>query len=138
LGRDDSDAKDNGNTSILILDDEYDIVTLIKRSLERDGQRICAFTDAFAALDHFNSDPTDNHIIVISDIRMPGMNGYEFVKQVKKINPQVKIILMSAFETKTKEFLDVLPDVKIDAFMQKPFSIKMLRNIVRQNRSCYN
>ncbi len=133
LAEDDSNSNGNGKTSILTVDDEYDIVALIKRSLEMDGQRVCTFTDAFAALDHFSSQFEDHHSIDISDIRMPGMNGYEFVKQVKKINPQVKIILMSSFEVKTKEFLNVLPDVKIDACIQKPFSMKMLRNIVQKN-----
>jgi two-component SAPR family response regulator len=61
---------------------------------------------------------------------MPGMNGYEFLKQVKKINPQVKIILMSSFEINDNELLDVLPDVKIDTFLQKPFSLDILRNMV--------
>ena len=54
---------------------------------------------------------------------MPGMNGYEFVRKVKKINPQVKIILMSSFEIDNDELLDVLPDIKIDTFLQMPFSL---------------
>jgi DNA-binding NtrC family response regulator len=84
--------------SIVVVDDERDIVNQIKRFLEAmDGFKVYTFTDPFAALEHFNSDCKGSHI-VISDIRMPGMNGYEFVKQVKKIDPQVKIILMSSFE----------------------------------------
>jgi two-component SAPR family response regulator len=78
---------------------------------------------------HFNSGCKD-HLIVISDIRMPAMNGYEFVKQVKKIDPQVKIILMSSFEIDDNNLLDVLPDVKIDTFLQKPFSLDILSNMV--------
>jgi DNA-binding NtrC family response regulator len=116
--------------SIVVVDDELDIVNQIKRSLEAvDGFKACAFTDPFAALEHFNSGCKDHHI-VISDIRMPGMNGYEFVKQIKKINPQVKIILMSSFEIKDNELLDVLSDVKVDTFLQKPFSLDILTNIV--------
>ena len=61
---------------------------------------------------------------------MPGMNGYEFVKRVKKIDPQVKIILMSSFEIDDNNLLDVLPDVKIDTFLQTPFSLDILTNIV--------
>ena len=61
---------------------------------------------------------------------MPGMNGYEFVKRVKKIDPQVKIILMSSFGIDDNNLLDVLPDVKIDTFLQKPFSLDILTNIV--------
>jgi DNA-binding NtrC family response regulator len=116
--------------SILVVDDERDIVNQIKRSLEAvDGFKACTFTDPFAALEHFNLGCED-HQIVISDIRMPGMNGYEFVKQIKKINPQVKIILMSSFEINDNELLDVLPDVKISTFLQKPFSLDILRNMV--------
>jgi DNA-binding NtrC family response regulator len=117
--------------SIVVVDDERDIVNQIKRSLEAmGGLKVYTFTDPFAALEHFSSGCKDHHI-VISDIRMPGMNGYEFVKQVKKINPQVKIILMSSFERDDNDLLlDILPDVKIDTFLQKPFSLDTLTNIV--------
>ncbi|MFL6411312.1 MAG: response regulator [Nitrososphaeraceae archaeon] len=96
--------------SIVVVDDERDIVNQIKRSLEAmDGLKVYTFTDPFAALEHFNSGCKDHHI-VISDIRMPGMNGYELVKQVRKIDPQVKIILMSSFEIDDNNLLDVLPE----------------------------
>ena len=117
--------------SIVVVDDERDIVNQIKRFLgSMDGLKVYTFTDPFAALEHFNSGCKDHHI-VISDIRMPGMNGYEFVKQVKKIKPQVKIILMSSFEINDNELLDVLPDVNIDTVLQKPFSLNVLTNIVK-------
>ena len=118
----------SNDKSIVVVDDEHDIVNQIKRSLETmDGLKVYTFTDPFAALEHFNSGCKDHHI-VISDIRMPGMNGYEFVKQVKKIDPQVKIILMSSFEIGDNNL--VVPDVKIDTFLQKPFSLDILTNIV--------
>ena len=117
--------------SIVVVDDERDIVNQIKRSLEAmDGLKVYTFTDPFAALEHFNSGCKDHHI-VISDIRMPGMNGYELVKQVRKIDPQVKIILMSSFEIDDNNLLDVLPDVNIDTVLQKPFSLDVLTNIVK-------
>jgi two-component SAPR family response regulator len=62
---------------------------------------------------------------------MPCMNGYGFVKQVKKINPKVKVVLMSAFEVEDKEFHNVLPDIRIDAFLQKPLSIAKLNDVIR-------
>jgi DNA-binding NtrC family response regulator len=117
--------------SIVVVDDERDIVNQIKRSLEdMDGLKVYTFTDPFAALEHFNSGCKD-HQIVISDIRMPGINGYELVKQLRKIDPQVKIILMSSFEINDNELLDVSPDVNIDTFLQKPFSLDVLTNIVK-------
>ena len=125
-------TNDDNNSSILIVDDEYDIVNLIKRSLEVNGRRVCAFTDAFVAVNHFNSDVRDHHSIVISDIRMPGMNGYEFVKKTKEIDKKVKTILMSAFEINDREFHNLLPDIKVDAFLQKPFYIQQLNEVVEK------
>src|SRR5918911_1571154 len=125
-------TNDDNNSSILIVDDEHDIVNLIKRSLEVSGRRVCAFTDAFVAVNHFNSDVRDHHSIVISDIRMPGMNGYEFVKKTKEIDKKVKVILMSAFEINDKEFHNILPDIKVDAFLQKPFHIQQLNDIIEK------
>lgn len=66
--------------------------------------------------------------MVLSDIRMPGMNDYEFLKQVKNINPQVKVIFMTAFDIDDKEFHNVLPSIKVDTFLQKPFSIGQLND----------
>jgi response regulator RpfG family c-di-GMP phosphodiesterase len=123
---------DDINRSILIVDDEQDIVNLIKRSLEVNGTRVCAFTDPFLAVKHFNSEVRDHHNIVISDIRMLGMNGYEFVKKTKEINKKVKTILMSAFEINDKEFHNILPDIRVDAFLQKPFHIKQLNEVVEK------
>jgi two-component system, response regulator, stage 0 sporulation protein F len=121
----------SNDKSIVVVDDEHDIVNQIKRLLgDMDGFKVCAFINPFAALEHFSSCCKD-HQIVISDIRMPGMSGYEFVKHVKKINPQVKIILMSSFEKDDNNILDVLPDVKIDTFLQKPFSLDILTNIMK-------
>ena len=65
---------------------------------------------------------------------MPGMNGYEFVRKVKECDPKVKVVLMSAFEINEKEFHNLLPDVKVDAFLQKPFSLESLRNIVNEKK----
>jgi two-component SAPR family response regulator len=54
---------------------------------------------------------------------MPGMNDYEFAKQVKRINPQVRIILMTAFEINQNEFSNLLARLKVDAFIKKPVFI---------------
>jgi two-component SAPR family response regulator len=54
------------------------------------------------------------------------------VKQVKKINQKVKAILMSAFEIEDKEFHNVLSDIKVDAFIQKPFHIQKLNDVIEK------
>src|SRR5919197_5718038 len=116
------------NKSILAVDDELDILNLIKQSLDMSGFKVCTFADALAALEHFKSN-SRYYDIVISDIRMPGMNVYEFIKHVKNINPKVKAVLMSAFEINDK-FHNLLPDIKVDAFLQKPFRIQQLKDTI--------
>ncbi|MFL6396126.1 MAG: response regulator [Nitrososphaeraceae archaeon] len=88
--------------SILVLDDEFDIINPIKHSLQRIGLHVYAFTDPNLALEHFRINCKD-YILVVSGIRMPGMNGFEFVRRVREINPAIKVLLMSAFEINSTE-----------------------------------
>jgi DNA-binding NtrC family response regulator len=123
----------SSNKSILAVDDESDILDLIKQSLQRQEFKVCIFTDPFKALSHFNSDcKEDYHDKVLSDTRMPGMNGYEFIRKIKESNPKVKVVLMSAFDLQEKEFHNLLPDIKVDGFLQKPFSIQQLNEVIEK------
>lgn len=117
------------NNSILLLDDESDIATALQQGLEKLDFQVSAFTDPLVALENFKIDYRQ-YGLVISDLRMPSMNGYEFVKKVKKIKPDVKVFLMTAFEIDEKEFRKLLKSVKIDEFIQKPISFKDLARLV--------
>jgi DNA-binding NtrC family response regulator len=111
--------------SILILDDEFDIMSVLKQGIDKRGFRVFAFTDPYLALEHFQLN-SESYGLVITDLRMPGMNGYEFTKKVKEIKPQVKVFFMTAFSINDIEFRRVLPFVKIDEFIEKPVSVKKL------------
>jgi DNA-binding NtrC family response regulator len=97
--------------------------------LEKQGFRVFGFTDPLLALEHFKIN-SKRYGLVISDLRIPGMNGYEFVKKVKEIKPEVKVFLMTAFEIDDVEFQRFLQSVNIDEFIQKPISFKELATIV--------
>jgi YesN/AraC family two-component response regulator len=75
----------------------------MQEDLHGDGFQVSAFTDTFMALEDFKTN-CNTCSIILSDIRMPGMNGYEFVKKAKEIDKQVKVVLMSAFEIDDNEF----------------------------------
>ena len=80
--------------SILVLDDDPDIGSIFKLGLQRKfDSDIFVFTDPFLALEHFKIN-CERYGVVISDVRMPVMNGYETVTKVRQINPEVKICLM--------------------------------------------
>jgi DNA-binding NtrC family response regulator len=121
--------KQSFQNSILVVDDEFDIVALIKRSLQNHGFDTLGFTDPLIALEYFQNN-SKSFAMVISDIRMPSMNGYELIRKIKAIHPTIKTILISAFEINKNEFSKVMPSVKIDGFIAKPISLKELANIV--------
>jgi DNA-binding NtrC family response regulator len=114
---------------VLIVDDEFDIVSIFKQGLERRGFRVFGFTEPALALEHFQIN-SKQYSLVISDLRMPGMNGYEFIKKVKEIKPGVKVFLMTAFEIKDRELRNVLPSVDLEDLMQKPISLANLASTV--------
>ena len=69
--------------------------------------------------------------LVLSDIRMPQMNGYELVNKIRTLKPKIKIILMSAFEIREAELSRVLPSINIDRLISKPISLKSLVETVK-------
>jgi DNA-binding NtrC family response regulator len=121
--------KQSFQNSILVVDDEFEIVTLIKRSLQNHGFNTLGFTDPLIALEYFQNN-SKSFAMVISDIRMPSMNGYELIRKIKAIHPTIKTILISAFDINKNEFSKVMPSVKIDGFISKPISLKELVSIV--------
>ena len=114
---------------LLIVDDDYDIVSLIKISLEKDGFLVSCFTDPLLALEEFRSRSV-NYDLVISDIRMPHMNGYQFVQQVKKLRQDIKILIVSAFQYDI-DFPSNFSRSDVDEFIEKPVSLYRLNKIVR-------
>ena len=85
------------NKSILVVDDEFDIVNLIKQALQKQGFTTYAFTDPLLALEHLKTN-SESYGLVLADVRMPAMNGFELVKKIKSMHPTIKLLLMSAFE----------------------------------------
>jgi DNA-binding NtrC family response regulator len=134
--RDNISNNTNGehNNNILVLDDELDITTVILNSLRRNGFNVFGFTNPFLALEHFKMN-FKGYSIILSDLRMPGMNGFEFVKKSKEIKPEVKVLLMTAFDISTNIVSEEFLSTKVNGFIQKPVSNKELNSIIRKHIS---
>lgn len=102
------------------VDDEVDLMCLWKDALSQiKGFNIFGFTDSLLALEHYKASYS-SYSLVLSDFRMPSMDGAELLKKVKTINPYVKTILISAFQVSDGVFHDC--DC-IDKFLQKPITM---------------
>ena len=110
---------------LLIVDDDSDIVQVLKMGLLKNGFSVGAFTNPQEALQSFKSD-AESYCLVLSDIRMPGISGIQLSKKIKEVNPNVKVVLMTAFEIRDNEFSKVFPSAQVDGFVQKPIGIKEL------------
>ena len=116
------------NRSILLVDDELDIVNLFTELLKSKNYDVFSFTNPLKALEDYKKN-YDQYGVVISDIRMPEMNGFDLVKNIKKVDPNISIILMSANDNIDYSQLN---NITINACIQKPIQIKELLSTVEK------
>lgn len=110
--------------SIAIIDDDVDIADLFKDVLEDDGYTVVAFNDSITALNHIQEN-AEEFGLVISDYRMPQMNGYELCKNLINLKSDLKVILISAYELLER-------DNPTFTFLHKPISIAKLVSVVNE------
>lgn len=81
-------------TILLVIDDEEDVLELIKETLMERIDEVHAFTSAEEGLDYFN---TSKVTCILSDLKMPGMDGMGFIKQIREIDKTVPFIFLSGY-----------------------------------------
>ena len=112
---------------VMLVDDEIDILNLFKEVLSVNGINARAFTNPELALEEIE----ENHAkykLVISDIRMSPISGFEFIKKLRDIDPRIKVVLMTAFEIEANQ----LKEVHTDEFFNKPIEIDKLVQLVKR------
>ncbi|HKI09596.1 MAG TPA: response regulator [Nitrososphaeraceae archaeon] len=123
-----NNSSDEGPIKVMVVDDEKDILRIIKRDLEADNNsfRVDAFYSSELALQAFDNHPRDYYDLILTDIRMPKMNGFELYRRIKEKNPSMKIAFITAFEINREEFNKVLPSIDVKDFIIKPISMSHL------------
>jgi YesN/AraC family two-component response regulator len=113
---------------LMVVDDEKDILRIIKRDLEADTNsfRVDTFSSSELALQAFDNRPKDYYDLILTDIRMPKINGFELYRRIKEKNPSMKIAFITAFEINKEEFNKVLPSIDVKDFIIKPISMSHL------------
>ena len=106
-----------------MVDDEPDITHVVEMVLEDNGFLVDSYTDPTLALSNFKPGLYD---LLLLDIRMPKMNGFELYQNMKEIDSNVKICFFTASELFYEEYrrIEGLPKVDKEYFIQKPFKTK--------------
>ena len=111
---------------VSIVDDECDVTELFGDGLRKlPGLSIFTFTDPKIALEHFKINKSF-YALVISDLRMPVINGVQLLKTAKDLNPEVRTVLMTAFDVEDKLFQDYTKKEIINCIVQKPITLETL------------
>ena len=115
--------------SVLLIDDDTDILTTLKHSLGQAGMHTFAFTNPMLAVEHFRRN-ANNYDIVVTDIRMPHMSGFQVARAVKQIRPDIKVAFAISFDINKSEFDKVFPSTEADAFITKPVKPSMSTEVL--------
>ena len=117
--------------NILLVDDEPDTLFTYKTFLLAiEGYNVDAFTDSQKALQQYAQVNPSHYDLVVMDIRMPGLNGLQLYYRLKAINPNIKVLFISALDA-AKEMVSILPGVKLEDVIQKPISQERFVNNVK-------
>ncbi|MDD5175435.1 MAG: EAL domain-containing protein [Sterolibacterium sp.] len=122
------DAGGTPRETLLLVDDEPNILSALKRLLHRDGYAILTAESPAAAFDLL---AVHNVQVIVSDQRMPEMNGTEFLEKVKKLYPETIRIVLSGY-TDLETVTDAINRGAIYRFLTKPWDDEMLRNQIRE------
>ena len=110
------------NGRILIVDDEEDVNSILRKGLEKSGYVVVTFNDPIKALDNFIPGSYD---LVLLDIKMPKINGFELFQQLQERDGHVKVCFMTAFEIYYESLKELFPDSYSSmCFIKKPFAIQ--------------
>ena len=125
---------------VSVVDDDLNTTELFQIALSEniEGISVVSFNDPVIALEHFAANK-DAYVLVISDLRMPGLNGSELLKNVKNSNPKVRTILMSAYNfDEDLIFLKYMEEGIIDSSIDKPVTMNRLYQRVRDELNAYD
>ena len=122
--------------NILVVDDELDVIYTIKNMLEDNGFQIDSFNDPLTALKSYRSNFYD---LVILDIKMPKMDGFELYIKIREIDPKVKICFLTASEMYYEKFRKTRSEfgriIEEECFIQKPIKTE---DLIRKLTSIMN
>jgi PAS domain S-box-containing protein/diguanylate cyclase (GGDEF)-like protein len=121
-------ARAKRTRTLLLVDDEENILNALKRLLRRDGYHIITATSAAEGLQRLAEHEVD---VIVSDQRMPGMTGVEFLRRAKELYPDTVRMVLSGY-TELQSIIDAVNEGAIYKFLTKPWDDERLRSHVAE------
>ena len=128
---DESIAKISRIPRILLIDDELDDLFVLEEFLTLEGFEVRSFSSSQEALSHYSQLEPSHYDLVISDIRMPGINGLELYRKLKSIKHDIKVIFATCLEI-AEELLTLMPELNHNQLIKKPIEKKQFIDIVKK------
>jgi DNA-binding response OmpR family regulator len=126
----DRDNNERMKKKILLVDDESDLTFSFKEALEDAGFNVDVFNDSMHTLENFRPDFYD---LVILDIVMPKMDGFDLYKELKNLDPRINVCFLTASEQYSEDQREVeYRDLSQDLFIQKPISLEDLKKQIKE------
>ncbi len=119
--------ENQANGSVLVLDDERNIVTVLKAILEKRNFQVDGFTDPREALDALRKGPYD---AAVTDLYMPDIDGMAFLEEVKRLYPGLPVVMITAFGT-VDSAVDAIKRGAFD-YVTKPFEQSEIVSVVQK------
>jgi class 3 adenylate cyclase len=127
-----SHKKNNNNKRIILVDDEQDILFTYRAFLKDYNYEVTSFTDPSIALNYIRDHSNFNDLLlVILDIRMKNLNGFQLHQQIKSIDPRIKILFITALDI-LDELLSIVPGLTKEQIIRKPVDRKIFTNTVKK------
>ena len=117
-----------GTGTVLVVDDEETVRTVAARMLERLGFSVVLANDGREGMEKFRADPA-RFTLVLLDLTMPHLDGEETFRQMRMLNPGVRVILTSGFNQ--QEAVNRFTGKGLAGFIQKPFELGSLIQVIR-------
>lgn len=118
--------------SVLVLDDDIDVAATFERILRSNGYHVVAFTSSNSAFDYLAQNPC-KFDLVISDIKMPLMDGIEFARKAKEQLPALRIVLVTAYEMDSSDTSKLRAEGVVREVARKPMGVPQLLAIVARH-----
>ncbi|HZL21841.1 MAG TPA: response regulator [Nitrososphaeraceae archaeon] len=122
--------KKKKNKRIIIVDDDEDVIFTYRSFLKDYDYHIACFTDPNLTLNYVEELSNFDDLLVILDIRMKDLNGFQLHQRIKSIDPTIKILFVTALDI-LDELISIVPGISKGQIMRKPVDKKIFTNTVR-------